>query len=73
MVIEGDAYTIKPIQNVELTALADKLAGLLKRYDLQSVSITIIAGVDEERPYTHIRTSDNEGRDSSLTISWSDD
>ena len=73
MVINGESYTIMPIQNVELTAIADKMAGILKRYDLQRVSVDVIAGVDEEKPYTHIRISDNEGRYDSLTIGWEDD
>lgn len=73
MVIDANAYTIMPIQNVELTAAADKIAGILKRYDLQRVSVDVIAGVDQEKPYTHIRISDNDGRYDSLTISWEDD
>ena len=73
MVIDANAYTIMPIQNVELTAAADKIAGILKRYDLQRVSVDVIAGVDDEKPYTHIRISDNDGRYDSLTISWEDD
>ena len=73
MVIDANAYTIMPIQNVELTAAAYKIAGILKRYDLQRVSVDVIAGVDQEKPYTHIRISDNDGRYDSLTISWEDD
>ena len=73
MVIDANAYTIMPIQNVELTAAADKIAGILKRYDLQRVSVDVIAGVDNEKPFTHIRISDNDGRYDSLTIGWEDD
>ena len=73
MVIDANAYTIMPIQNVELTAAADKIASILKRYDLQRVSVDVIAGVDQEKPYTHIRISDNDGRYDSLTISWEED
>ena len=73
MVIDANAYTIMPIQNVELTAIADKLTGILKRYELTNISVTVIAGVDEERPYVHIRTVDSEGRNDSLTSSWEDD
>ena len=73
MVINGESYTIMPIQNVELTAAADKLTGILKRYDLESISITVIAGVDDEKPYTHISTADKDGQHNSLTIVWEDD
>ena len=73
MVIDANAYTIMPIQNVELTAIADKLADMLKRYDLESISMTVIAGVDDERPYTHITTADKNGKHNALTTLWEDD
>lgn len=65
-------YEIMPIQNVELTAVADKLVGILKRYDLESISMTIIAGVDEEQPFICIRTVDKNGRCDALTTTWED-
>lgn len=68
--VANESYTIMPIQNVELTALADRMRGFLGRYDLQSVSITVIAGVDDEKPFVHIRTSDNDGQCNSLTTTW---
>ena len=73
MVVDANAYTIMPIQNVELTALAGKLADMLKRYDLESISMTVIAGVDDERPYTHITTADKNGKHNALTTLWEDD
>lgn len=73
MVIDANAYTIMPIQNVELTALAGKLAEMLKRYDLESISMTVIAGVDDERPYTHITTADKNGKHNALTTLWEED
>ena len=73
MVIDANAYTIMPIQNVELTALAGKLADMLKRYELESISMTVIAGVDDEKPYTHITTADKDGKHNALTTLWEDD
>lgn len=73
MVVEGQAYTIMPIQNVELSTIGDKLVEMLERYELTNISITVIRGVDDEKPYRHIRTVDKDGRNDSLTMYWESD
>lgn len=68
MVVDAHGITIMPIQNVELTVIADMLTGFLKRYDLVNVSISATADMDEEKPIISISTNDYDGQYCSLSI-----
>lgn len=68
MVVDAHGITIMPIQNVELTVIADMLGGFLKRYDLEAVHVDATKDDDEEHPLINIRTYDTDGEICALSI-----
>lgn len=73
MVVDAHGITIMPIQNIELTEIADRLCGFLKRYCLDSVHIDVNASDDMEKPQISIRTYDMDGQICMLTMFYDDD
>ena len=68
MVVDAHGIAIMPIQNVELTVVAETLGAILKRYDLESVHVDATKDDDEEHPLINIRTYDTDGEVCMLTI-----
>lgn len=68
MVVDAHGITIMPIQNVELTVIADMLTEFLKRYDLESVHVDATKDEDGGKPMLSVRTYDADGETCILSI-----
>lgn len=71
IIINGERHEVHPIQRVELSIIADKLCGILKDADLESINVTVISGEDsDEEPYRHVRVIDKTGRCDTWSVLW---